>query len=82
MYSNRIRQFCGVTVRMHLVPAAEPSESSSLPGHVIARARRYPHNWDYLRTNATVDIRVQELCESRGGRPELPSLISLRFLWT
>ena len=23
---------------------------------------------------------VQELCESRGGRPELPSLISLRFL--
>ena len=27
-------------------------------------------------------IRVQELCESRGGRPGLPSLISLRFLWT
>ena len=26
--------------------------------------------------------RVQELCESRGGRPGLPSLISLRFLWT
>ena len=24
----------------------------------------------------------QELCESRGGRPGLPSLISLRFLWT
>ena len=23
-----------------------------------------------------------ELCESRGGRPGLPSLINLRFLWT
>ena len=26
--------------------------------------------------------RAQELCESRGGRPGLPSLISLWFLWT
>ena len=26
--------------------------------------------------------RAQELCESRGGRPGLPSLISLQFLWT
>ena len=26
--------------------------------------------------------RAQELCESGGGRPGLPSLISLRFLWT
>ena len=26
--------------------------------------------------------RTHELCESRGGRPGLPSLISLRFLWT
>ena len=26
--------------------------------------------------------RAQELCEGRGGRPGLPSLISLRFLWT
>ena len=25
---------------------------------------------------------AQELCECRGGRPWLPSLISLRFLWT
>ena len=28
------------------------------------------------------DSRAQELCESRGGRPWLPSLINLRFLWT
>ena len=27
-------------------------------------------------------FRAQELCESRGGRPGLLSLISLRFLWT
>ena len=27
-------------------------------------------------------FRAQELCEGRGGRPGLPSLISLRFLWT
>ena len=26
--------------------------------------------------------RAQELCQSRGGRPGFPSLISLRFLWT
>ena len=25
---------------------------------------------------------LKKLCESRGGRPGLPSLISLRFLWT
>ena len=27
-------------------------------------------------------FRAHELCESRGGRPGLLSLISLRFLWT
>ena len=27
-------------------------------------------------------FRAQELCENRGGRPGLPSLINLRFLWT
>ena len=29
-----------------------------------------------------VIYRAQELCESRGGRHGLPSLIYLRFLWT
>ena len=29
-----------------------------------------------------MSARAQELCESRGGRPVLPSLINLRFLWT
>ena len=27
-------------------------------------------------------LRAQELCESRGVRPGLPSLKNLRFLWT
>ena len=27
-------------------------------------------------------LRALELCESRGGRPGLPSLINLQFLWT
>ena len=27
-------------------------------------------------------IRAQELCQSRGGHPELTSQISLQFLWT
>ena len=33
-------------------------------------------------TIRNVDFRGQELCENRGGRPGLRSLISLRFLWT
>ena len=33
------------------------------------------------RVLSAVD-RAQELCESRGGRPGLPSLISLGFMWT
>ena len=32
--------------------------------------------------NDNTVFRAQELCESRGGRPGLPSLITLRFLWT
>ena len=27
-------------------------------------------------------VRAQEPCENRGGRPGIPSLIGLRFLWT
>ena len=33
-------------------------------------------------SKAALKNRAQELCENRGGRPGLPSLISLRFLWT
>ena len=35
-----------------------------------------------LHYTGTTTIRAQELCESRSGRPGLPSLINLRFLWT
>ena len=31
---------------------------------------------------ALTDRESQELCEGRAGRPGLPSLINLRFLWT
>ena len=36
-----------------------------------------------VRAQALYELyeRSQELCESRGGRPGLPSLINLRFLW-
>ena len=30
----------------------------------------------------TLSTRAQEPCENRGGRPGLPSLINLQFLWT
>ena len=30
----------------------------------------------------SVDVRARQLSESRDGRPGLPSLINLRFLWT
>ena len=35
-----------------------------------------------MRCIVYVGTRAQELCESRGGRSGLASLISLRFLWT
>ena len=35
----------------------------------------------YWSMSAGVTHRAQELCESRGGRLGLPSLINLRFLW-
>ena len=40
------------------------------------------HRWCLPKTRDVmcVRFRAQELCESRGGRPELPSLTNLRFL--
>ena len=51
--------------------ALESSEASSVPDRTDSRRA-------WLRT--LVDF--SRLCESRGGRPGLPSLTSLRFLWT
>ena len=43
----------------------------------------YTFTPNYLHASmARTTIRAQELCESRGGHPGLPSLISLQFLWT
>ena len=36
----------------------------------------------HFNNNNNRSNRAQELCESRGGRPGLSSLINLRFLWT
>ena len=37
----------------------------------------------HLKAAAGLSLcRAQELCENPGGRPGLPSLINLRFLWT
>ena len=41
-----------------------------------------PSSDGFCGHKAALNIRAQGLCESRGGRPGLPSLISLRFLWT
>ena len=42
----------------------------------------YSFTVDYLHASmAHTTIRAHELRESRGGRPGLPSLISLQFLW-
>ena len=35
-----------------------------------------------IECHPNTNKQTQELCESGGGRPGLPSLISLRFLWT
>ena len=43
------------------------------------------YSWNISVFNATMQYLTsgaQEVCESRGGRPGLPSLISPRFLWT
>ena len=52
-----------------------------------------PHNPSLISLMVSVDvkhhvyffdhtIRAQEIYESQGGRPGLPSLINLRFPWT
>ena len=40
------------------------------------------HGVLYTMRRSDTYFRDQEPCESRGGRPGLPFLISLRFLWT
>ena len=47
------------------------------------RAKARALHWRCIENQkSNCAFRVQQLCESRGGRPGLPSLISLRFLWT
>ena len=53
------------------------------------RPKEYPPSalwtspYEAILRAATASVsNAQELCESRGGRPGLLSLINLRFLWT
>ena len=59
-------------------------EATQKTTDAVSESRKIEDATFYLnkRSNAEEDDRVQELCESRGGRPGLPSLISLRFLRT
>ena len=50
--------------------------------HVAVSATSYGFCGRKATLNNKSTSRAQELCESRGGRPGLPSLINLRFLWT
>ena len=50
-----------------VVQSGQVSPAAMCKGESVAQSERF---------------RVQEVCESRGGHPGLPSLISLRFLWT
>ena len=76
----------GMRAEAHL-PLHTSPELSPLTKMPRNRVLRLPAKPNPLENNETADItetqyRDQELCESRGGRPGLPSLINLQFLWT
>ena len=67
-----------------LAQSFQPSEQT----HFLSPGEQAKTKWK-RHTSASsgvkpdlLTLRAQELCESRSGRPGLPSLISLRFLWT
>ena len=62
-------------IHKHLVTYLETRDLSAIWRHENLSIH-------FSRASTVNTRRVQELCESRGGRPGLPSLISLQFLWT
>ena len=68
------RKPLSVKISTRRIPGAVPME------HVSKDKIKDPVNKKL--SHAVQRVRAQELCKSRGGRPGLPSLISLRFLWT
>ena len=57
---------------------------ASLARKSLSSTAVHAHDNDSKERQVSVPrtVRAQELCESRGGRPGLPSLLSPRFLWT
>ena len=64
-------------------PTQRIASSSLLLNMSLFTTRGFGPTWMNLRSDVENQyMRARELCESRGGRPGLPSLISLWFLWT
>ena len=64
------------------------ARAESIQPNALPLGQTCSHSFTWLEYSAfkavgcMCTIRALELCESRGGRPGLPSLIILRFLWT
>ena len=74
----------GTVIRPGLDPQQQTSWLAGSTCTQTTKARMLSWAAEWLRRwfEKRRELRAQELCESRGGRPGLPSLISLRFLWT
>ena len=46
-------------------------------GYVTGAGKKVNKKANFLKASSSVCVRVQELCESRGGRPGLSVLMSL-----
>ena len=75
----------GVALELEHLQVLQPFEGQALDVADLV-ARQLPASQgnalSYKEQRGLENSKAQELCESRGGRPGLPSLISLWFLWT
>ena len=65
-----------------LTPACPGQQGASGWGSSTGRVSDIQGMSEQLLVRSVERHRAQELCECRGGRPGLPSLINLRLLWT
>ena len=69
------------TTRSDKIPPFSVSPPSiSLPGVQLSTGPCPSGQYNYRQTAGSRDSRARELCESRGGRPGLPSLIRLVYV--
>ena len=78
--ATRQRTLFRQTLNQGVEPVKPFSETSAFDELIAVTASRLTPDEVIVRWKS--GLRVQDLCESRGGRPGLPSLINLRFLWT